>query len=252
MTSSQKYNRCRRKLGSAYISPRTVEGGMIVVFQLPSALENRYVIVDLGTMALRHTLGDPNDITAFLLLEFHERVEDAELKLAQEGSDVQLHFVLEELVFQRFLSGFSAAASACIVEKCLVLGILFRHEAHLIVVSGARQTFEADREQLAATRKQLRSIVLGQFGSERIDGNHEGTSIRFESEQLAHDFGRRAAQLFAKVIKRLQVRLVERVTNNLVLVAFDVDLIQILLADAVLEERSERRVDKHSIVEFCT
>jgi hypothetical protein len=52
-------------------------------------------------------------------------------------------------------------------------------------------------------------------------------------ENFAHDFLGFASHVSAEVVERLEVRLVEGVTNDL-----DVHLVQVLLVDATLEERS--------------
>lgn len=56
-------------------------------------LENGNVIVDLGAMLLRHTLGDPHDVAALLLLQLQIRVEHAKVELLDEREHVQLDLV---------------------------------------------------------------------------------------------------------------------------------------------------------------
>ena len=58
-------------------------------------LEYRDVAVYLGAVSLRNTLGDPDDVATFLLLQFDERVEDAKVELLHERILHQLH--LQEL-----------------------------------------------------------------------------------------------------------------------------------------------------------
>ena len=53
------------------------------------------------------------------------------------------------------------------------------------------------------------------------------------SEDLAHDLLRLASNVLAELVERLQVALVERVSDDL-----NVHLVQILLVDAALEEGS--------------
>ena len=48
-------------------------------------------------VALCHTLGDPNDVAALLLLELEQGVEDAIVELLQESINVQLHLEGEDL-----------------------------------------------------------------------------------------------------------------------------------------------------------
>jgi hypothetical protein len=41
--------------------------------------------VDLGSVSLGHTLGDPRNVATLLLLQFDVRVEHAKVELVQEG-----------------------------------------------------------------------------------------------------------------------------------------------------------------------
>lgn len=65
------------------------------------------------------------------------------------------------------------------------------------------------------------------------------------SQDLAHNVGGGAAHVLAKVVERLQIGLVERVTDDL-----DVHLVQILLGDAVDEEGGQRCVHQHGVVQL--
>jgi len=49
------------------------------------------VAVNLGPMSLSHTLGDPDDVATFLLLQLDECVEDAKVELLHEGILHQLN-----------------------------------------------------------------------------------------------------------------------------------------------------------------
>lgn len=53
--------------------------------------ENWNVVVDLGSMALSHALGNPHNVATLLLLQLEERVEDAIVKLLHEPIHVQLN-----------------------------------------------------------------------------------------------------------------------------------------------------------------
>lgn len=64
-------------------------------------------------------------------------------------------------------------------------------------------------------------------------------------QNFAHHVGRSAADFLAKFVKGLQVRLIQGVPDDL-----DVHLVQILLGDAVDEERGQRCVDQHGIVQL--
>lgn len=67
-------------------------------------LENRNVVIDLGAMFLRNTLGYPHDVPALLLLEFQVGVEDAKVELLQKREDVEADLVLEEFILQSFVT----------------------------------------------------------------------------------------------------------------------------------------------------
>jgi len=64
-------------------------------------LEDWNVVVNLGTATLRHTLGNPDDITSLLLSEADVCVEDAEVELVDEG---QLHQVALQTYFQFYVA----------------------------------------------------------------------------------------------------------------------------------------------------
>lgn len=99
-------------------------------------LENGYVVVDLCAVLLGNALGDPDDVTALLLLQLEVCVEDTEVELLQKGVHVQLHLVLEELVLQRLVAGIVAGS----VKQSGVLRIILGHGLHLLVVVGSRQS----------------------------------------------------------------------------------------------------------------
>jgi len=67
--------------------------GMLIFFSLSTkpTLEDLDVAVNLGAMSLRHALGDPDDVTIFLFLEFYIRVEHAKLELHHERVLHQTH-----------------------------------------------------------------------------------------------------------------------------------------------------------------
>lgn len=54
-------------------------------------LEDWNVIVDLGAVFLGHTLTDPDNVPAFLLLQLEIRVEHSEVELLKEGEHIQVH-----------------------------------------------------------------------------------------------------------------------------------------------------------------
>lgn len=54
-------------------------------------LQNGNVLVDLCSVSLRNALGDPDDVSHFLLLELYESVENSKVELVQIGMKVQFH-----------------------------------------------------------------------------------------------------------------------------------------------------------------
>ena len=67
----------------------------------------------------------------------------------------------------------------------------------------------------------------------RVDSDDERASVGLEGEDGEHDVLCLAADPLAELIEGLEVRLVERVADDL-----DVHLVQVLLVDAALEEGS--------------
>ena len=77
------------------------------------------IIVDLGFVPLSYTFSDPDNISAFLLFQLHERVENAEMELSFEGKCVEFHLVLEKPVLQGFFPG---VRSSTLKQPPVVLG----------------------------------------------------------------------------------------------------------------------------------
>lgn len=149
--------------------------------------------------------------------------------------------MLEELVLQRLVARIVARS----VEQRRILRIVLGHRLHLLVIVGTRQRRQTVRIHFAATRIQLGAIVLRQLRAKRIDRDDDRPTIGLESQNLAHHIGRGAAQTLAERIERLQIRLVQRIADDL-----DVHLVQILLGNAIDKERRQRRVHQHRIVQL--
>ena len=60
-----------------------------LIYWQRSGLKDRNVIVDFSSVTLRDALGDPDDVSAFLLFQLEEGVEDAEVELLHERIHVQ-------------------------------------------------------------------------------------------------------------------------------------------------------------------
>lgn len=58
-------------------------------------LEDGNVVVDLGSVLLRHALCDPDNVATLLLLQLKIRVEDSKVELLNEGEHVQFHLKIE-------------------------------------------------------------------------------------------------------------------------------------------------------------
>ena len=105
--------------------------------------EDGDVVVNLGPVALRNALADPDDVATLLLLQLEEGVEDSKVELLHESILVQPHLnhlvsdlgkqsnntdlLLEEFILQ----GFLPRVSACSLKALLVLAVVFRHLPHL-------------------------------------------------------------------------------------------------------------------------
>lgn len=149
--------------------------------------------------------------------------------------------MLKELILERLVSRIVAGS----IKQRSILSIVLRHSLHLFVIISTGQCRQTIRVHLAATRIQLGAIVLRQFSAKRIDRDDDRTSIGLEGQDLAHHIGSGASQSLAELVERLQVRLVQRIPDDL-----DVHLVQILLRNTVHEERSQRCVDEHSVVQL--
>jgi hypothetical protein len=79
-------------------------------------LQDGYVVVDLGLVPLGDALGDPDNVSALLLLEAEVRVEDAVVELLEERVHVQLHLVLKELVLERLLARIVLSIKSRVLE----------------------------------------------------------------------------------------------------------------------------------------
>ncbi len=130
-------------------------------------------------------------------------------------------------------------------EQSRIVSVVASNGLDLLIVVSALQHGQTVGIELPAPRVQLSPVLLGQLGLERVDGDDERAPVGLERQYLAHDLGRGAAEVLAKVVEGLEVGLVQRVADDL-----DVHLVEVLLGDAVDEERGERRVDEDSVVEL--
>lgn len=69
------------------------------------SLQNGDITVDSVLLVLRNTLGNPNDVSDFLLLQLDVSVEYAVVELLLESLSVQKDFGFKKLVLQRFVAG---------------------------------------------------------------------------------------------------------------------------------------------------
>lgn len=69
-----------------------------------STLENRNVVINLGTVLLGNTLSNPHNVAALLFLQFEVGIENSKVELVEESIDIEADFMLKELVLKRFLS----------------------------------------------------------------------------------------------------------------------------------------------------
>ena len=94
----------------------------------PPHLEDGDVVVYLGLVVLRDTLGDPDYVATLLLLQLQERVEDPEVELLHERVHVKLHLVLKELV----LEGLFPDVGPSPLKAVFVLAVVLCHLANLL------------------------------------------------------------------------------------------------------------------------
>lgn len=120
-----------------------------------------------------------------------------------------------------------------ILSLSTTYSIVLCHSLDLIVVVCPRQSGQPIRIEFSDLGVQFRAIVLRQLGSERVDGDDDGTTVSLEGQDFAHSFGSGAAQFLAECEESLQIRLVQGVSDD-----FDIHLVQVLFADAVDKEGS--------------
>jgi len=164
-------------------------------------LQDWDIVVDLGPMTLRDTLGDPDHVATLLLLQLQQRVEHPVVELLQERVDVQLHLVLEELVLEGLLAGVGAGP----LEALLVLAVVFCNLSHLVVIVGSSQRLESVGVEAATHRVQLLTVVLGELGSERVDCDDKRPPVCLEGEDLAHDVRGLPADVLTETVERLEI-----------------------------------------------
>merc|ERR1719382_2009853 len=199
------------------------------------------VVVNLCPVALSHTLADPDDVPALLLLQLEEGVEHTEVELLHEGVLVQPHLLLKELVLEGLLARVGAGA----LEALLVLAVVLGHLPHLVIVISPGKSLEAVREESSTCWVELLSVVLGQLGPEGVDRDDERPPVSLKGENLAHDVRSFAANVQTEVVEGLKVGLVKGVPDYL-----DIHLVQILLIDARFEEGGKGSIDEHGIVQL--
>lgn len=159
-------------------------------------------VLDPVFCVLGDTFRDPSQAADLLLLEFEERIKDAELELLQEGELVQVHLVLEKVVLQtrsdvarsssssgRRMSLCGRVGSGCgrRVEERSVLQERVQHGLDLVHIVRARERHRPRGVQPPQPGQQLTTLFLGQRGAERVDRDVERTPIGFKVEDRGHD-----------------------------------------------------------------
>jgi len=139
-------------------------------------LEDRDVVVNFSAMFLCDALWNPDYVTALLLLELQVWVEDTKVELLHEAVDVQLDLVLEKFVLQCLLARIISSA----FKQLAVLSVVFGNGANLFVIVSASQCGKTVGIEAAARRVKFDTIILREFGAERIDSDDQGPAIGLE------------------------------------------------------------------------
>jgi len=205
-------------------------------------LEDGDELVDLCTVVLLYALRDPDDVTNLLLLQFHVGVEHAVVELLLERVPVQLDLIVEEDVLQGALSH----GALRFLNQLTVLREPIDGCAHLLSIFSSSEASESIRVQPAECWVQLGAVVLAELRAERVHGDVDGATIGLKLQDLRHHLRGLTAQPLAELVEVLQVRLVKGVADQ-----FNVHLVQIFFAQAVLHVRSERGIHKHAIVQIA-
>lgn len=128
-------------------------------------------------MLLRDALRDPDNVTAFLLLQLHIGIECTEVELLHVSVNVQAHLVFEELVFQRFVL-FSLPLT---FEERTVLSVVVCHVSNLFKIISPCKCGQTIWIQLATVWVQLCPVLFAELSAERVDRNNECPAVGLES-----------------------------------------------------------------------
>ena len=149
--------------------------------------------------------------------------------MLQEGEFIEVHLRLEESVFQlsrnrrRILWGVTVDTRCRRIKEAAILDHVIAHLPHLLDFVRFGEEVVACREQTTDRREQPGALLLAQFGPERVDGDVDGTTVAFKRENVVHNLVRRPANFgLDELVKVLQVRLVQRVSND-----FNVQVIEV-------------------------
>ena len=80
-----------RKLNVCFGSYLEEREKKMVLKILRGGLEDGDVVINLGAMLLGNAFGNPDNVSALLLLELQVRVEDSEMELLHKAVNIQLH-----------------------------------------------------------------------------------------------------------------------------------------------------------------
>mmetsp|Transcript_8010 Transcript_8010/g.19920 ORF Transcript_8010/g.19920 Transcript_8010/m.19920 type:complete len:246 (-) Transcript_8010:471-1208(-) len=202
--------------------------------------EDLSVLAHATALVLRDALGDPHDVPDLLLLELDEGVVHAVVELLLEGEPVEVHLLLEEEVLYRLV-----LVDGVRREELLVLIVRVDGSLHGIDVGGHGQARGALGVEEADGRVELLALLFVEVRVERVHRNVDRASVRLQLKDAPHDLRGAAAHLLAEGVEVLEVRLVQRVPDDL-----NVHLVDVLEREAVAEVGAEGRVDEHHAVEL--
>mmetsp|Transcript_22910 Transcript_22910/g.71149 ORF Transcript_22910/g.71149 Transcript_22910/m.71149 type:complete len:468 (+) Transcript_22910:964-2367(+) len=207
---------------------------------------------------LLHALGDPHEVTNFLLLELEVGVEASEVHLAVKGELQSLHFLRVEGIVD-------AVPSESLVGVHLPHGavecVLHEHLAKAALVAGGRKLLRRLGVEVAepgVERRALRGARAGviQPRVKGVERHVDGVAVGTDLEHVAHDLGGLAPDGLREAVEVLKVELHDGVAKDLELHLVEDGAHLAGVGDGLLpplepeaEVLAHRRVHKHRLVQ---
>mmetsp|Transcript_8692 Transcript_8692/g.22694 ORF Transcript_8692/g.22694 Transcript_8692/m.22694 type:complete len:273 (+) Transcript_8692:469-1287(+) len=205
------------------------------------SLEDVDVLAHLAALVLCDALGDPDDVADLLLLELHKGIVHPVVELLLEGEAVEVDFELEELILERLV-----LLHAVLREQRAIVGVGVDRRTHRVEVGRSREARRALRvEETDGGVERLARLEVKRGDVDRVDGDIDRATVCLEEEDVAHHLACRATNALAEGVEVLEVRLVQRITDDL-----NVHLAEVIERYAVAKVGAERGVHEHHPIQL--